>query len=194
MRTADIVRKTAETSISLQLNIDGQGTSNIATGVGFFDHMLTLLAKHSFFDVTLQAQGDLEVDAHHTVEDCGIVLGQALQSAIGDKQGIKRYGNSFVPMDEALAQVVVDFSGRSFLSWQADIHRGLLGNFETELVEEFFRAVATNCGLTLHVRLLYGKNTHHMIEAIFKATARALAEALTQDERIKGVLSSKGLL
>lgn len=194
MRTADIVRKTAETSISLQLNIDGQGTSNIATGVGFFDHMLTLLAKHSFFDVTLQAQGDLEVDAHHTVEDCGIVLGQALQSAIGDKQGIKRYGNSFVPMDEALAQVVVDFSGRSFLSWQADIPRGLLGNFETELVEEFFRAVTTNCGLTLHVRLLYGKNTHHMIEAIFKATARALAEALTQDERIKGVLSSKGLL
>ena len=193
-RRAEIERKTAETQISIKLNLDGEGTCDIATGIGFLDHMLTLLAKHSFMDLTVKAKGDLEVDSHHTVEDIGIVLGEALQEALGDKTGIHRYGNSFIPMDETLAQVCLDFSGRPFLVFGAEIPKIQLGNYDTEMTEEFFRAVAVHCGLTLHIRVLYGSNVHHIIEAIFKAFARAVAEAAAVDPRVKGVMSSKGVL
>lgn len=193
-RRAEIERKTAETQISIKLNLDGEGTCDIATGIGFLDHMLTLLAKHSFMDLTVKAKGDLEVDSHHTVEDIGIVLGEALQEALGDKAGIHRYGNCFIPMDETLAQVCLDFSGRPFLVFGAEIPKIRLGNYDTEMTEEFFRAVAVHCGLTLHIRVLYGSNVHHIIEAIFKAFARAVAEAAAVDPRVKGVMSSKGVL
>ena len=193
-RRAEIERKTAETQISIKLNLDGEGTCDIATGIGFLDHMLTLLAKHSFMDLTVKAKGDLEVDSHHTVEDIGIVLGEALREALGDKAGIHRYGNCFIPMDETLAQVCLDFSGRPFLVFGAEIPKILLGNYDTEMTEEFFRAVAMHCGLTLHIRVLYGSNVHHIIEAIFKAFARAVAEAAAVDPRVKGVISSKGVL
>jgi imidazoleglycerol-phosphate dehydratase len=193
-RRAEIERKTAETQISIKLNLDGEGTCDIATGIGFLDHMLTLLAKHSFMDLTVKAKGDLEVDSHHTVEDIGIVLGEALQEALGDKAGIHRYGNCFIPMDETLAQVCLDFSGRPFLVFGAEIPKIQLGNYDTEMTEEFFRAVAVHCGLTLHIRVLYGSNVHHIIEAIFKAFARAVAEAAAVDPRVKGVMSSKGVL
>lgn len=193
-RCAEIKRKTAETQISVKLNLDGEGKSDIATGIGFLDHMLTLLAKHSFMDLTVKAKGDLEVDSHHTVEDIGIVLGEALREALGDKAGIHRYGNCFIPMDETLAQVCLDFSGRPFLVFGAEIPKIQLGNYDTEMTEEFFRAVAMHCGLTLHIRVLYGSNVHHIIEAIFKAFARAVAEAAAVDPRVKGVMSSKGVL
>ena len=193
-RRAEIERKTAETQISIKLNLDGEGTCDIATGIGFLDHMLTLLAKHSFMDLTVKAKGDLEVDSHHTVEDIGIVLGEALQEALGDKAGIHRYGNCFIPMDETLAQACLDFSGRPFLVFGAEIPKIKLGNYDAEMTEEFFRAVAMHCGLTLHIRVLYGSNVHHIIEAIFKAFARAVAEAAAVDPRVKGVMSSKGVL
>lgn len=193
-RCAEIERKTAETLVSVKLNLDGEGKCEIATGLGFLDHMLTLLAKHSFMDLTVKAKGDLEVDSHHTVEDIGIVLGEALREALGDKAGIHRYGNCFIPMDETLAQVCLDFSGRPFLVFGAEIPKIVLGNFDTEMTEEFFRAVAMHCGLTLHIRVLYGSNVHHIIEAIFKAFARAVAEAAAMDSRVKGVMSSKGVL
>ena len=193
-RRAEIERKTAETQISIKLNLDGEGTCDIATGIGFLDHMLTLLAKHSFMDLTVKAKGDLEVDSHHTVEDIGIVLGEALREALGDKAGIHRYGNCFIPMDETLAQACLDFSGRPFLVFGAEIPKIKLGNYDTEMTEEFFRAVAMHCGLTLHIRVLYGSNVHHIIEAIFKAFARAVAEASAMDPRVKGVMSSKGVL
>ena len=193
-RCAEIERKTAETQVSVKLNLDGEGKCEIETGIGFLDHMLTLLAKHSFMDLTVKAKGDLEVDSHHTVEDVGIVLGEALQEALGDKAGIHRYGNSFIPMDETLAQVCLDFSGRPFLVFGAEIPKIKLGNYDTEMTEEFFRAVAMRCGLTLHIRVLYGSNVQHIIEAIFKAFARAVAEAATVDPRVKGVMSSKGVL
>lgn len=193
-RRAEIERKTAETQISIKLNLDGEGTCDIATGIGFLDHMLTLLAKHSFMDLTVKAKGDLEVDSHHTVEDIGIVLGEALREALGDKAGIHRYGNCFIPMDETLAQVCLDFSGRPFLAFGAEIPKIQLGNYDTEMTEEFFRAVAMHCGLTLHIRVLYGSNVHHITEAIFKAFARAVAEAAAVDPRVKGVMSSKGVL
>lgn len=194
MRTAEIARQTLETKIELALNLDGEGKAEVATGIGFLDHMLVLLAKHAFLDLTVKASGDLEVDSHHTVEDCGIVLGQALKQAVGDKTGMHRYGSCFLPMDEALAHVVLDFSGRPILVWQAEVPKVTLGNLEAEMVEEFFRAVAAESGMTLHVRLLYGRNTHHIIEAIFKAFARALAEGVAIDSRVKGVMSSKGKL
>jgi len=194
MRTAEIERQTLETSIELSLNLDGEGQAEIFTGIGFLDHMLVLLTKHAFLDLSIKASGDLEVDSHHTVEDCGIVLGQALKKAIGDKTGIHRYGNCFLPMDEALAHVALDFSGRPLFVWRAEIPKVVLGNLETEMIEEFFRAVAAESGMTLHVRLLYGQNTHHIIEAIFKAFSRALAEAVAIDGRVKGVMSSKGKL
>lgn len=193
-RRAEIERKTAETQISIKLNLDGEGTCDIATGIGFLDHMLTLLAKHSFMDLTVKAKGDLEVDSHHTVEDIGIVLGEALREALGDKAGIHRYGNCFIPMDETLAQACLDFSGRPFLVFGAEIPKIRLENYDTEMTEEFFRAVAMHCGLTLHIRVLYGSNVHHIIEAIFKAFARAVAEATAVDPRVKGVMSSKGVL
>ena len=193
-RRAEMERKTAETQISIKLNMDGEGKCDIATGIGFLDHMLTLLAKHSFMDLTVKAKGDLEVDSHHTVEDIGIVLGEALREALGDKAGIHRYGNCFIPMDETLAQVCLDFSGRPFLAFGAEIPKIQLGNYDTEMTEEFFRAVAMHCGLTLHIRVLYGSNVHHIIEAVFKAFARAVAEAAAVDPRVKGVMSSKGVL
>ena len=193
-RCAEIKRKTAETQISVKLTLDGEGKCDIATGIGFLDHMLTLLAKHSFMDLTVRAKGDLEVDSHHTVEDIGIVLGEALREALGDKAGIHRYGNCFIPMDETLAQACLDFSGRPFLVFGAEIPKIKLGNYDAEMTEEFFRAVAMHCGLTLHIRVLYGSNVHHIIEAIFKAFARAVAEAAAVDSRVKGVMSSKGVL
>ena len=193
-RCAAMERKTAETRVTVKLNLDGEGKCDIATGIGFLDHMLTLLAKHGFMDLTVKAAGDLEVDCHHTVEDIGIVLGEALQKALGDKVGIHRYGNCFIPMDETLAQVCLDFSGRPFLVFGAEIPKIKLGNFDAEMTEEFFRALAMHCGLTLHIRVLYGSNVHHIIEAIFKAFARAVAEAVACDARVKGVMSSKGVL
>ena len=193
-RCAEIKRKTSETQISMKLTLDGEGKCDIATGIGFLDHMLTLLAKHSFMDLTVKAKGDLEVDSHHTVEDIGIVLGEVLQEALGDKAGIHRYGNCFIPMDETLAQACLDFSGRPFLVFGAEIPKLKLGNYDTEMTEEFFRAIAMHCGLTLHIRVLYGSNVHHIIEAIFKAFARAVAEAAAVDPRVKGVMSSKGVL
>ncbi|MBP2660660.1 MAG: Imidazoleglycerol-phosphate dehydratase [Firmicutes bacterium] len=194
MRTATMKRQTAETNISTTLNIDGTGKSEIATGIGFFDHMLLLLTKHGFMDLQLIAQGDLQVDGHHTVEDTGIVLGQALAEALGDKSGIKRYGTAFVPMDEALAMVSLDISGRPFLVFDVAIPSERIGDFDSELTEEFLRALSVHAGLTLHVRLLSGKNSHHIVEAIFKALGRALDEAASIDERIVGVMSSKGML
>ena len=193
-RCAEIKRKTAETQISVKLTLDGEGICDIATGIGFLDHMLTLLAKHSFMDLTVKAKGDLEVDSHHTVEDIGIVLGEALREALGDKAGIHRYGNCFIPMDETLAQACLDFSGRPFLIFGAEIPKIKLGNYDTEMTEEFFRAIAMHCGLTLHIRVLYGSNVHHIIEAVFKAFARAVAEAAAVDPKVKGVMSSKGIL
>jgi imidazoleglycerol-phosphate dehydratase len=193
-RRAEVSRKTSETDIKLTLSLDGSGQTDIATGVGFFDHMLTLWAKHGLFDLTVKAVGDLQVDCHHTVEDVGIVLGKALAEALGDKSGIKRYGTSFVPMDEALAMVAADISGRPFLQFDADMPLVRLGNYDSEMTEEFLRALAVNAGLTIHVRLLSGKNPHHIVEAIFKALGRALAEASGKDPRIVGVMSTKGLL
>lgn len=194
MRCASVERRTLETSVSVELELDGSGSCEINTGVGFFDHMLTLLAKHSFMDLMLQATGDLDVDSHHTVEDCGLCLGQALRQAVGDKRGIHRYGSCYLPMDETLAHVALDFSGRPYLIFKADIPKVQLGIYEAEMTEEFFRAVAMESGLTLHIRVLYGSNTHHIIEAIFKAFARALAEAVAMDSRVKGIMSSKGAL
>ena len=194
VRCAAIERKTAETQVTVKLNLEGEGKYDIATGIGFLDHMLTLLARHGFMDLTVKAKGDLEVDCHHTVEDIGIVLGEALKEALGDKAGIHRYGNCFIPMDETLAQACLDFSGRPFLVFGAEIPNIKLGNYDTEMTEEFFRAVAMHCGLTLHIRVLYGSNVHHIIEGIFKAFARAVAEAVSYDARVKGVMSSKGVL
>ena len=194
MRTAKVNRKTAETDIKIELNLDGTGKSSIDTGVGFFDHMLTLLSKHGFFDLTVKAKGDLATGCHHTVEDCGLSLGEALKKAIGTKEGINRYGEATIPMDEALFQVVIDFSGRPFLSWQADIRPTLIGNMETEMAEEFFRAVAMASGMTLHVREISGNNTHHKIECIFKAFARSLSQSVALNPKVKGVMSSKGKL
>lgn len=191
---ATVERRTKETDIKLTISLDGSGQGDIDTGVGFFDHMLVLLAKHGLFDLTVKADGDLNVDAHHTVEDTGIVLGQAIAKALGDKNGIRRYGTAFVPMDEALAMVVVDISGRPFLQFDVDMPATMIGSYASELTEEFLRALAVSGGLTIHVRLLLGKNSHHITEAIFKALARALAEASRTDERIVGVMSSKGVL
>lgn len=193
-RTASIERITGETSINVSLALDGSGQTQATTGIGFFDHMLILLGKHGLFDLTVTAKGDLEVDGHHTVEDTGIVLGQALAKALGDKTGIKRYGTAFVPMDEALAMVSLDISGRPYLVFDAVLPSERVGQFDSELTEEFLRALSIHAGLTLHVRLLSGKNTHHIIEAIFKALGRALDEATRQDNRIQGVMSTKGMI
>jgi imidazoleglycerol-phosphate dehydratase len=193
-RSAQIARDTAETKISVLFTIEGSGTATIETGVGFFDHMLHLFTKHGFFDLELSAAGDLYVDDHHTVEDVGIALGQAFKQAIGDKVGIKRYGTSFVPMDETLVQVSLDISGRPYLVTDVSLPGMMLGNFSTEMVEEFLRAFAFAAGITLHVRLITGKNTHHIVEAIFKALGRALDEATQIDPRITGVMSTKGIL
>lgn len=193
-REAAIKRKTNETNISLDIVIDGSGKSEINTGIGFLDHMLALFSRHGFLDLKVKAEGDLNVDAHHTVEDIGIVLGQALKEALGEKKSIKRYGTSYVPMDETLARVVLDLSGRPFLVLNAHFTTDKVGEMDTELVEEFFRAVAFNAGINLHIDVLYGSNNHHMIEAVFKAFGRALDEAVKVDERIQGVMSTKGTL
>ena len=193
-RTATLKRTTKETDIEITLDIDGAGEANVGSGIGFFDHMLILFAKHGLFSLTVKAQGDLVIDGHHTVEDIGIVLGQALAKAAGDKAGIRRYGHVYVPMDEALVLVVVDFSGRPFLAFDAELGQGRIGEFDVELTEEFLRAVAVNAGLTLHVKLLAGKNRHHIVEAIFKALGRALSQSLERDPRVQGVPSSKGML
>ncbi|EOR22702.1 imidazoleglycerol-phosphate dehydratase [Niallia nealsonii AAU1] len=193
-RTAAISRKTGETNIQLSLNVDGEGVSEIDTGVPFMNHMLDLFTKHGQFNLTVQANGDIEVDDHHTTEDIGICLGMALKDALGDKRGIKRYGNSFVPMDETLAQVVIDLSNRPHLEFRAEFPSDKVGTFDTELVHEFLWKLALEARMNLHVILHYGKNTHHMIEAIFKALARALDEATTIDPRIKGIPSTKGML
>ncbi|KDN59264.1 MAG: imidazoleglycerol-phosphate dehydratase HisB [Exiguobacterium sp.] len=181
MRTAETKRETNETKIELKLDLNGTGQSDIQTGVGFFDHMLTLFAFHSQVDLSVQVEGDTWVDAHHTVEDVGIALGQMILEALGDKVGIRRYGTSYLPMDETLARSVVDVSGRPFLVFNADIKNPKLGDFDTELAEEFFRAVAMNARLTLHLEVLYGSNSHHMVEGLFKAFGRSLAEAIGQD-------------
>jgi imidazoleglycerol-phosphate dehydratase len=193
-RTAEISRKTNETNISLSLNIDGEGKSDLETGVPFMTHMLDLFAKHGQFDLNIVANGDTDVDDHHTTEDIGICLGQVLKDALGDKKGIKRYGNAFVPMDEALAQVVVDLSNRPHLEIRAEFPSQKVGTFDTELVHEFLWKLALEARMNLHVIVHYGQNTHHIIEAIFKALARALDEATTIDPRIKGVPSTKGML
>jgi imidazoleglycerol-phosphate dehydratase len=194
MREATIERQTGETCISVNLDLDGEGVSTVSTGIGFFDHMLTLWSKHGLFDLTIKAEGDLAVDGHHTVEDCGIALGQAIAKCLGDKQGIRRYGTVFLPMDEALVMVSLDISGRPFLACELELPAASLGGFETELVEEFLRALAVNAGLTLHVRQMAGKNTHHIIEAVFKALGRVLDDATGLDPRVKGVPSTKGVL
>ncbi|MCA5012475.1 MULTISPECIES: imidazoleglycerol-phosphate dehydratase HisB [unclassified Enterococcus] len=194
MRTAALNRSTAETKIELRLNLDQQEPVTIQTGVGFFDHMLTLFARHSRISLEVNVNGDLEVDSHHTVEDVGIVLGQCIKDALGDKRGINRYGTSFVPMDETLGMASLDLSGRSFLVFDADFDNPKLGAFDTELTEEFFQALAFNTQMNLHLKILHGKNTHHKIEALFKATGRALREAITENPEIQGVNSTKGIL
>lgn len=193
-REAKILRESKETKIDISINLDGSGNYEGDTGIGFFDHMLCLFAKHGLLDLYIKAVGDLVVDSHHTIEDVGIVLGKAIKEALKGKEGIKRYGTSFVPMDETLATVSLDLSGRPYLVFEADFTVERIGSFDTEMVEEFFRAIATNGGITLHARVIYGKNNHHMVEALFKALGKALSEALTYDKRIKGVLSTKGSL
>ena len=193
-RTATIQRKTAETEIELTLDLDGTGLGDIETGVGFFDHMLTLLAKHAVIDLTIRAQGDLEVDQHHTVEDVGICFGQALRQALGDKAGIRRYGHFTLPMEETLVTSAIDLSGRYFLVFQADFPTAKIGDFDSELVEDFWQAAAANALCNLHVMVHHGRNSHHVSEGIFKATARALRMAVEPDPRVKGVPSTKGTL
>ncbi|MCC6796224.1 MAG: imidazoleglycerol-phosphate dehydratase HisB [Candidatus Hydrogenedentes bacterium] len=193
-RSAEISRETKETQIKLSVAIDGTGSIDAKTGIGFFDHMLTHIAKHGLFDLKVDAKGDLEIDAHHTVEDVGICLGKAFAQALGDMKGITRYGHAVIPMDEALAEVAIDFSGRPFLVFEAELPRGMVGEFDSELTEEFFRAFAVNSRTTLHIVLRYGSNTHHCIEGIFKAFARALDRATQLDPRVTGVPSTKGML
>lgn len=193
-RLATINRKTNETDIQLSLQIDGEGKAKLHTGVPFMNHMLDLFAKHGQFDLTVHADGDTDIDDHHTTEDIGICLGQALKEALGDKKGIKRYGNAFVPMDEALAQVVIDLSNRPHFEWRGELPRQKVGTFDTELVEEFLWKFALEARMNMHVIIHYGRNTHHMIEAVFKALGRALDEATMIDPRVKGIPSTKGML
>jgi len=192
-RKATIERKTKETDIKISLNLDGTGVYSIKTSVPFMDHMLSAVARHGFFDLTIKAKGDIEIDDHHTVEDLGIAFGQALKKALGESRGIRRYGDATVPMDETLAQVVMDLSGRPFLAYQVDLPKKYkLKDFDPGLVEDFFQSVANHAGMNLHIRLHYGRDVHHMLEGIFKAFGRALDQATSLDPRIKGVLSTKG--
>lgn len=194
-RTATVARTTSETDISLTLNLDGTGVSDIATGIGFLDHMLTALTRHGMFDLTIRAKGDLHIDFHHTTEDVGIVLGQAFRQALGDKRGIRRFGHALIPMDETLAEAAVDISGRPFLVWNVTFERPKIGEMDTELFEEFFRALAFNAMVTLHVTQRDGHNAHHVAEACFKATARALRMATELDPRAGDAIpSTKGAL
>ena len=194
-RVGSVKRATKETDIEVVVDLDGKGASNVATGIGFFDHMLDLLARHSRIDITVKAKGDLHIDHHHTTEDVGIALGQAVKQALGDMKGITRYADVHVPMDEALTRVAIDVSGRPFLVFKATFSRDKVGAFDTELVEEWFRAFAVNCGVTLHVETLYGTNDHHIAESCFKGLARALRAAFAIDPRAAGeVPSTKGTL
>ena len=193
-RTATCDRNTKETQIHIELNIDGTGQYNIDTGVGFFDHMLEGFARHGLFDLTVKVKGDTQVDAHHTVEDTGIVLGKAFLSALGDKAGIARFGYFILPMDDALVLASLDFSGRMYLDFEADLKAERLGTMETEVVREFFMGLAGGVGMNLHIRQMAGENTHHVVEAMFKAVAKAMDMASKVDERIQGVLSTKGVL
>ncbi len=194
-RKSSIERKTTETNIKLKFAIDGQGKGKINTGIPFLDHMLTLFAKHGLFDLTIDAVGDLEIDYHHTVEDIGIVLGKAIAQAVGDKKGIRRYGSALIPMDETLASVALDISGRPYIVYNVSLpKRGKIKEFDADLIEDFFQALVTNSGITLHINLRYGRNIHHIFEAVFKAFARALDEATTIDSRVSGVPSTKGKL
>ena len=197
-RQAQMVRKTGETDISIKLVIDGSGKSTIKTGIPFFDHMLTLFAKHALFDLDVRAKGDTEVDFHHTVEDVGIVLGQVVAKALGDKKGMVRYGNFHLPMDETLVRVALDFSGRPLLVWRLpkgmNLNRLKAGDFPAQLTVEFLRGFVQQAGLTLHVEVLYSDETHHLIEAVFKGLARALEQAVRRDSRVKGIPSTKGML
>lgn len=194
-RSATLERKTSETEIRLTLNLDGSGVSKISTGIAFFDHMLTLFSKHGLMDLELTAKGDIEVDYHHTVEDTGILLGQAIAKALGDKAGIRRYGFFYVPMDEALVRSVVDLSGRPFLAYNAPADVPAIGSaFSFQLAEEFLRAISVNAGMNLHVDVLAGRDAHHMAEGIFKSLARALDEATRIDPRVQGIPSTKGVL
>ena len=194
-RTVSLTRTTSETDISLSLSLDGSGQADVATGIGFLDHMLTALARHGLFDLTVQAKGDLHIDFHHTTEDVGIVLGQAFARALGDKRGIRRFGHALVPMDEALAEAAVDISGRPFLAWNATFDRPKVGEMDTELFEEFFRAFAMNALLALHITQRAGRNAHHIAEACFKSAARALRMATELDPRVGDAIpSTKGAL
>lgn len=194
MRTAVFERNTKETEISLAVDLDGEGRCSAETGIGFFDHMLDALSRFSLMDLSVTCHGDLEVDSHHTVEDTGIVLGKAIREALGDRAGIHRVGSAYLPMDESLAFAAVDISGRPYVVFEGEFTSSACGSFDTQLTEEFFRAVAVNAGLTLHLRVLYGKNDHHKIEALFKAFGLALREAAAPDPRVKGVPSTKGSL
>ncbi len=194
-RTAKVVRTTKETDITVEIDLDGSGAADVQTGVPFFDHMLDAFARHGLFDLTVRAHGDVEVDAHHTVEDVGIVLGQAICQALGDKRGITRFGSQMLPMDEALVLAAVDISGRGQLHWAVDVPFGCVGTFDTQLAKEFFIALAANAGVTLHVRELAGENVHHIVEACFKACGRALRTAVELDARVGDALpSTKGAL
>lgn len=194
-RCGTVNRATAETKIVIKLNLDGTGKADIKTKIGFFDHMLTLLSAHSLIDMKINCDGDIEVDGHHSVEDCGIALGQAFKQAIGDKRGINRYGTFYIPMDETLALVSLDISGRPFLVCDMGELAPMIGDFDTELVEEFMRAFAFNAGITLHLKVLYGKNSHHKVEAVFKALGHALRQAVELDERtVNKIPSTKGII
>jgi imidazoleglycerol-phosphate dehydratase len=194
-RTADVTRNTAETQIRVVLNLDGTGVARFATGIGFFDHMLDQVARHGLIDLDIDAKGDLHIDGHHTVEDVGITLGQAMAKAVGDKKGLRRYGHAYVPLDEALSRVVIDFSGRPGLHMRVDFKSGMIGALDTQLVYEFFQGFSNHAGVTLHIDNLHGDNAHHQCETIFKAFARALRMALEIDPRASGVIpSTKGSL
>jgi len=193
MRKAELKRVTAETEITVSFSVDGEGSSDISTGVGFFDHMLCHVARHGFFDLAVKAAGDLHVDCHHTIEDVGIALGRVISEALGTREGIARYGSSAVPMEDALVLVALDISGRPYLSFDVEFTVPRLGDMDTEMTEEFFRALCLHAGLNLHIRALAGKNNHHIAEAAFKAFGRALDQATAIDPRVDGVLSTKGV-
>jgi len=195
MRTAKVERKTNETTIAVEVNLDGTGAFNIDTGIGFLDHMLEQLSKHSLIDITLKAKGDLHIDMHHTTEDCGIAIGQAIAKALGDRRGIGRYASAYLPMDETLVRIALDISGRPFLIWKAEFSQPKVGDFDTELFREWFQAFAQNAGITLHVEALYGDNNHHIAESCFKGLARSLRQAVEIDQRQADVIpSTKGSL
>ncbi len=193
-RIGRVIRNTKETQIDLQINLDGTGRSDIDTGIGFFDHMLEGFSKHGFFDLKVKVQGDLEVDCHHTIEDTGIALGEAIKKALGDKKGIKRYGNFLLPMDETLVLCAIDLSGRPYLNFDCNFSTERVGYFDTEMVREFFYAISYSAGMNLHFKKLDGDNSHHIIEAMFKGFAKALDEACSYDPRIDGLLTTKGTL